>query len=200
MLTDHNLYANKDLFDIVKKAAKAGVSIVQYRDDIIPINQYTQNAKKLKKILSEYNIPLIISNRIEAVIPSDADGIHLENGHETVVETRNYLGLSYIIGFSVHFPKNIKITNSLPLNYIATGPVFHTTTKEYNHQKWGVENIKNSIQNSIHPLVAVGGVNHQNIHKLKGSGIKCIASVSEILHHYNKPQKLLDIIREIENL
>ncbi|UZR93339.1 thiamine phosphate synthase [Chondrinema litorale] len=190
LLTDPVLYGDKDLFSIIETAVKNGIDVIQYRDDLIKEPLFIENAKRIKEILTPYQVPLIISNRINAVIPSDADGIHLEANHSEVLKVRAVLGDNYVIGCSVHFPELIKETNQLPLDYIATGPVFHTSTKQYSHSEWGTERIREAVQKSIHTLVAVGGINLDNIQKLADTDIKCLASVSELLQFSLQPEKL----------
>ncbi len=190
LLTDPVLYADKDLFSVIETAAKNRIDVVQYRDDLIEESLFIENAKRIKEILIPYQIPLIISNRIDTVQASGADGIHLESDYKEVLAAREKLGEDYIIGCSVHFIELINETNQLPLDYIATGPVFQTSTKQYSHSEWGIERITEAVQKSTHTLVAVGGIHLDNVQKLTETNIKCLASVSELLKYSSQPEHL----------
>ena len=87
MAIDYSLYlvtdsteailGDKDLVAVVKQAIEGGVTIVQYRDKTSDTGDLIRVAKNLHAITSEYNIPLIINDRVDVALAVGAEGVHL---------------------------------------------------------------------------------------------------------------------------
>ncbi len=86
-------------------------------------------------------------------------------------------------------------------DYIGTGAVFPTSTKQ-DTIPLSLENLKEITDNIQIPVVAIGGINHENILRLKGSGIDGAAVISAIFAQENPglaTAKMLNLCREVVN-
>ncbi|NPA51306.1 MAG: thiamine phosphate synthase [Aquificae bacterium] len=177
-ITDEHLL-KKDIEKAVEQAIKGGATVVQYRAKNKETKDMYEEALKIKKICDRYSIPFIINDRIDIALAVDATGVHIGQEDIPVEVARRLLGTNKIIGLSTKNLKQVKEANKLPVDYIGFGSIFSTKTKE-DVKIAGLEALKKALTLSIQPVVAIGGINHQNIDKVLQTGCKNIAVVSAI--------------------
>jgi thiamine-phosphate pyrophosphorylase len=111
-----------------------------------------------------------------------ADGVHLGQDDLPPAEARRILGKDAIIGFSAHTAEQALAALSLPVDYIAIGPVFSTKTKEDPEEivgLIGIENVRRAI--GEFPLAAIGGIDAKTVNAVLDSGANSAAVISAIL-------------------
>jgi thiamine-phosphate pyrophosphorylase len=79
-----------------------------------------------------------------------------------------------IVGISTHDLAQAKEAEFGGADYIGFGPVFHTTTKDAGAPK-GVDNIRKIKENGSIPLVAIGGINPDNVALVICAGADAVA-------------------------
>ncbi len=178
VITDENLI-KKDIGKAVEKAIKGGATIVQYRAKNKDSRTMYREASEIKKVCDKYGIPLIVNDRVDIALAVNADGVHVGQEDLDVEVVRRLIGFDKIVGLSTKNLKQVKEANSLPVDYIGFGSVFPTNTKE-DAKLAGIENLKKALEISLVPVVAIGGINHENIDQLIGTGCENIAVVSAV--------------------
>lgn len=181
LVTDEDVLNGRNLYDIVENALKGGVSMVQLREKRSSTRDYIEHAKKLIQILKPYGVPLIINDRVDVALASGADGVHIGQSDMDYLMARKLMGQNKIIGLSVESKEQVFEAEAFDVDYIAASPVFSTTTKENTITEWGVEGLKWIRANSRHKLVAIGGINGENIDKVVEAGADTLAVVSAII-------------------
>lgn len=180
LVTDRDVLNGRSLNEAVEESIKGGAGIVQLREKNISSLEFYNIAKSLKKITEKYNVPLIINDRLDIAMAVNADGVHLGQEDLPCNLAREILGKDKIIGVSAHNLEEALKAEEDGADYIGCGAVFSTSTKK-NTVNVKIEEIKR-IKSSIHiNVVAIGGINAENIKKLEGTGIDGAAVVSGIL-------------------
>lgn len=178
-ITDRTWLNGRTLEDVVEQSLMGGVDIIQLREKNLDFNAFLDSAIKIKRLTDRYNVPLIINDNIEVCIQSGANGIHLGQGDTPLVEARQILGNNKIIGVTA---KTIEQSQQAEINgadYIGVGAMFGSTTKK-DAIPLTFEELAN-IRKSVNiPIVAIGGINAENIYQFKGTSIDGIAVVSAI--------------------
>ena len=199
---DLSLYLVTDKSDDVEKflntieeAIKGGVSVVQIREKTAETLDFYNLALKVKEITTKYDVPLIINDRVDVALAIDADGVHVGQSDMPCDVTRRLIGEDKILGVSAATVDEAKKAEKDGADYIGTGAVFPTATKDDapSITKEGLKEVVDSI--SI-PVVAIGGINLENASQLKDTGIAGISVVSAIMSAENPKkasQELLDI-------
>ena len=114
----------------VRRLILGGATLIQLRDkDASPCDFYRQAADALE-IARKHNVKIVINDRVDVALALRADGVHLGQTDLPPEAARRLLGESAIIGFSTHNQTQAFVAAKLPVNYIAFGPVFRTSTKE----------------------------------------------------------------------
>jgi thiamine-phosphate pyrophosphorylase len=95
-------------------------------------------------------------------------------------------GKSRIIGFSTHNVDQLRDADTLPVDYIAIGPVFATGSKANPDPVVGLEGVRQARQATRKPLVAVGGITRQNCRQVQDAGADAVAVISDLLESPGK--------------
>lgn len=181
LVTDRTLSLDRPLDYVVQEAIKGGVTMVQLREKTCSSKEFYELAIKLKKCLKPYNIPLIINDRLDIALASDADGLHIGQGDIPYSIARKLLGPDKIIGLSVENIQDTIEANKLDVDYIGISPVFGTPTKTDTAQPLGLDGVREIAHISEHPSVGIGGINTTNAHDIISAGADGISVVSAIM-------------------
>jgi thiamine-phosphate pyrophosphorylase len=198
-VTDRGLCGKKPLEEVVLQAVKGGAAYVQLREKDISTRFFVEEAKRIKKLLEQYRVPLIINDRVDVALACGAEGVHIGQEDMPYETVRKLMGQKAIIGLSVETWEDVEVSQKLDVNYIGVSPVFSTPTKTDTKGAWGLEGLSKIKAFSRHPLVAIGGINESNVREVVKAGADCIAVVSAICAaHY--PEAAARRINEMINL
>jgi thiamine-phosphate pyrophosphorylase len=123
---------------------------------------------------------LIINDRIDVALAVDADGVHIGQSDMRYEDARRLLGPDKIIGLSVENMDDLLEANRLDVDYIGISPVYGTPTKIDTAEPFGLEGLRKAIAMSVHPTVAIGGMNASTIGEVIKAGTDGVAVVSAI--------------------
>jgi len=180
LVTDRILSKGRPIKFIVEQAIKGGVSMVQLREKDCSTLDFVNMAVRLKKQLAPFHVPLIINDRLDVALASDADGLHIGQEDMPYAIARKILGYDRIIGLSVENIEQAKEANKLDVDYIGLSPVFVTGTKPELVNALGLAGIRKIAAFSKHTMVAIGGINAQNATDVLRVGVHGLAVVSAI--------------------
>ena len=179
-VTDRSLCGNKPLEEVVIQAVKGGAAYVQLREKDVSTRFFVEEAKRIKILLEQYRVPLIINDRVDIALACGAEGVHIGQEDMPYEIVRKLMGQKAIIGLSVETWEDVKASQKMDVNYIGVSPVFSTPTKTDTKGAWGLEGLAKIKAFSRHPLVAIGGINESNVREVVKAGADCIAVVSAI--------------------
>lgn len=179
VVTDRAWTGNKTLYEQIKEALENGVTCVQLREKNLDEASFIEEAKKISVLCRQYNTPFIVNDNVNVAIASNADGIHIGQEDMGLKDVREIVGENMIIGISAHTVEEAKFAQENGADYIGIGAVFETSTKN-DVDVIPYEKVKSICDAVDIPKVAIGGINAENILKLKGSGIDGVAVVSAI--------------------
>ena len=178
-VTDRAWTGNKTLYEQIKEALENGVTCVQLREKNLDEASFIEEAKKISVLCRQYNTPFIVNDNVNVAIASNADGIHIGQEDMGLKDVREIVGENMIIGISAHTVEEAKFAQENGADYIGIGAVFETSTKN-DVDVIPYEKVKSICDAVDIPKVAIGGINAENILKLKGSKIDGVAVVSAI--------------------
>ncbi|HJD91375.1 thiamine phosphate synthase [Bacteroides coprosuis] len=181
LVTDPQVAEGNSFLEVIENAVKGGVTLVQLREKDCSSREFYDKALAIKHLLSSYDVPLIINDRLDIALAVDADGLHIGQEDIPYDVARKILGPDKIIGLSVENKTDALRANKLDIDYIGISPVFSTPTKIDTAPALGLEGSRliNSI--SKHPSVGIGGIHLQNAASIIASGSDGISVVSAIM-------------------
>lgn len=184
LVTDPKLNLGRPTPEIVREAILGGVTLVQLREKDCDTGELLARAQAVKTVCDEFNVPLLIDDRIDIALAVDAAGVHIGQSDLPVPVARRLLGPSKIIGLSVSTDEELERSRKFePLvDYIGVGPVYATKTKTNAKTAIGVAGLAKRASDANSLVVAIGGIkqdNAQEILRVEGvAGISVVTAIS----------------------
>lgn len=178
-VTDRSWLHGRTLKEQVKEALDGGVTFLQLREKQIDSGLFLQEAQELKELCKQYQVPFVINDDVELALKVDADGVHVGQSDMEAGDVRKKLGKDKIIGVSAQTVEQAVMAEKHGADYLGVGAVFPTSSKD-DAQEVDYETLKAICQAVQIPVIAIGGINTQNVDRLKGSGICGVAVISAI--------------------
>lgn len=198
-VTDSTWLNGRKLVDDVEDVLKAGATFIQLREKNATYEETVALAREIKKLTDKYHVPFVIDDNVEAAKEVDADGVHIGQSDTEAKRARDILGENKIIGVSAGNLKEAIDAEKNGADYIGIGAMFDTSTKK-DHTDMTFEEAKKITDTVKIPVVAIGGINKNNILELKGTGIDGVAVISAIFaqqDRYSAAKELLELSKEI---
>jgi thiamine-phosphate pyrophosphorylase len=166
----------------VRLLINGGATVIQLRDKRASPREFYQQAAAALQVARAHDAKLIINDRVDIALALKADGVHLGQTDIPVEAARHLLGQAAIIGFSTHNLIQARLAMTLPIDYLAFGPVFETATKQNPDPVVGLDVLRD-LRASIGylPLVAIGGIALENAADVLTAGADALAIVSELI-------------------
>lgn len=166
----------------VERLISGGAGFIQLREKHCSPQEFYESAREALEISRKHDAKIIINDRVDIALALKADGVHLGQGDMPPAEARKILGEKAIIGFSTHNLEQAIEAVKLPINYLAIGPIYATTTKENPDETIGIDGLKKvRAAAGDFPLVAIGGINSSNLRAVFDGGADSAAIISGLL-------------------
>lgn len=179
-ITDRRL-AGTDHSAQIRALASAGSRFIQLREKELPDDQLYAEARAALETAIDVGVTLIINDRVDLAIALKAPGVHLGQGDLPPDSARALLGPEAVIGCSTHNLDQVREAAKMPIDYLAFGPIFPTSTKEDPDPVTGIELLRevSEIAGPI-PVVAIGGITRSNICNVLAAGADSSAIISDL--------------------
>lgn len=198
-VTDRMGMKQHTFFNKIHQALAGGVTMLQLREKHLRPEEFLQEAMKVKTICRKFHVPLIINDNVEIALKSGADGVHVGNEDQPVAEIRKQVGQKMIIGATAKTPAQAKAAEEAGADYLGVGAIFPSPTKKNAIRITAQELIEISRSVTI-PVVAIGGINLDNISALSGCGISGIAVVSALFGAEKPKETAQDLLSQVKAL
>ena len=172
-----------------------GASLVQLREKQMPALEFYEQAKAAVAVAERTGVQLIINDRVDVALGVGAHGVHLGQDDLPPDAARKLLGATAIVGYSTHNVDQALEATKLPIDYLAIGPIFPTTSKTDTSPVLGLEGLR-AVRRTIgeFPLVAIGGITHANARVAIEAGANSIAVISALL---SDPNRITELTRSL---
>ncbi|MDQ1728715.1 MAG: thiamine-phosphate pyrophosphorylase [Pyrinomonadaceae bacterium] len=179
-LTDRQL-SGMSHADQVSHLGDRGAKLVQLREKVLSPLEFYQEAEAALRVARARGIKILINDRVDIALALRADGVHLGQDDLPPDAVRRILGPNAIIGFSTHTPEQALLATTLPVDYIAIGPIFATTTKQSDNSPLGIKGVRLTRQavKSI-PLVAIGGMTLDGAAEILAAGADAVSIIRDL--------------------
>lgn len=179
-ITDSTGYSEAEFLERCEAALRGGATLVQLREKEKSTREYISLAENLHSLCRQYNVPLIIDDRIDVAMAVDAEGVHLGQSDMPVGTARKILGEGIIIGATAKTVPQAKEAYEQGADYLGVGAIYPTTTK-VKTVLTSTETLGDICRAVPIPVNAIGGLNNDNIDILRGIPIAGICVVSAIM-------------------
>ena len=178
-VTDRSWLRRQTLFEQVEQTLIGGATLVQLREKELDEETFLREAVVLAKLCHRYGVPLLINDNVEIARRSGADGVHVGQDDMEAASVRSLLGSDMIVGVTAKTVEQALRAQEAGADYLGSGAVFGSATKL--NAKPMTKELLGSICHAVSiPVVAIGGINRNNILDLAGTDISGVAVVSGI--------------------
>ena len=190
--------------DSVRIALEGGCRWIQLRMKDTPTEDILPIAKETLTLCRQYEATFIIDDHVELAKQIKADGVHLGKLDMPITEARSILGKNFIIGGTANTLEDIRMHYEAGADYIGCGPFRFTTTKKNLSPVLGLEGYREIVRKIKMegidlPIVAIGGIEKEDIPSLMGTGITGIALSGSILRAEHPKEEMKEIIKTVES-
>jgi thiamine-phosphate pyrophosphorylase len=158
-----------------------GARLLQVRAKDVPDAVLLDAVRRTLAVARARGAAVVVNDRADVALAAGADGVHVGQDDLPPAECRRLLGASALVGFSTHRLEEVKAAAREPVDYVAFGPVFATTTKVDAQPVVGLEGLREARRHTPHPLVAIGGITRENAAAAVSAGADGVAAIAALL-------------------
>jgi thiamine-phosphate pyrophosphorylase len=181
LITDREQTAGRQLPAVVADALKGGVKCVQLREKDLSSRQLFELAVELRQLTHAHNARLLINDRIDIALATEADGVHLGVSSMPVAAARRLLGTKRLIGYSAHSLAEARQAELDGADFITFSPIYHTPSKAAYGEPQGIGKLAETVRAISIPVFALGGVKKTSVPGIMTTGCAGVALISAII-------------------
>jgi thiamine-phosphate pyrophosphorylase len=181
--------------DVARAALQGGAPAIQLREKSVSDRALWELAQELRRLAREHGALFIVNDHVDIAAAVEADGVHLGEDDLPIAEARRILGPDAIVGASVANPQEALSAEAEGADYVSVGPVFATTSKPDAGDAIGVAPIAEIKRTVARPVLAIGGINCENVDAAIAAGADGIAVISAVAEAENMAAATAELLR-----
>lgn len=186
----------RDEVSTVQAALEGGATAIQMRIKDAPTREMVEIGKKLRKLTDEYGALFFVDDRVDVALAVNADGVQVGPDDMPVRLVRE-IAPNLMIGASVYSLGEAVNAERDGADYLGAGAVFPTKTKA-DARYLGLDGLREVLETVKIPVVAIGGINHENVREVLRLGVDGIAVISAIVEAPDVKRATLEMRRIID--
>ena len=181
VITDEGIAGGLSHAEIAQRAIAGGADVIQLRDKVCGCRELIRIGRTIREITKKSGTLFIINDRLDVALACGADGVHLGQDDICAVVARQLSPPGFIIGISVGTVAEAVRAEKDGADYIALSPVFSTTSKYNAGPGHGLEVLRQIRRNVSLPIIAIGGINRDNVREVITAGANSVAVISGVV-------------------
>jgi thiamine-phosphate pyrophosphorylase len=171
---------------VAEACLAGGARFIQIRAKGVSSSAFLKLSEEVVARAREAGATVIVNDRADIARLAGADGVHLGQDDLEPAAARRILGGEAIIGLSTHSIEQVRLACRQPIDYVAVGPIFRTSTKETADRAVGTELVGQartavSLAGLDTPIVAIGGITLDRARSVIQAGATSVAVISDLL-------------------
>jgi len=198
VIIDRRMMKGRSPIRVAREAITGGATAIQLREKEMESRDLCNLALSLKKLAKKGRVLFIVDDRVDIALAVDADGVHLGSEDFPIKIARKLLGKNKIIGVTVRNLSQALKAQKEGADYLSLGPIFSTKTKKDLPPPRGLKVITQIKEKIKIPLIAIGGINRDNVAKVIRAGADGVAVVSAVTRTKNFQKSTQELLRQIK--
>lgn len=201
VIVDTQVLKGRSHIEVAGQAIRGGARIIQLRDKLSSKKELLSVAQKLKELCSEKKVLFIINDYLDVALAVEADGVHLGQDDLSLKVARRLLPIDKIIGCSTTSVERAASVEADGADYIAVGSIYPTLSKTLTStpaKVIGLETLRQVRQAVSLPVVAIGGIDKDNVAEVISSGANAVAVISAVVGAANVEEAARQIAARFE--
>jgi thiamine-phosphate pyrophosphorylase len=159
---------------------EGGARILQIRHKGLWSGRVFDDAREVAALCRQAGATLIVNDRADIAKLLGA-GLHVGQDDLAPTDARALLGDEAVIGYSTHNAAQLRDAAAEPVDYIALGPIFGTTSKQNPDPAVGIDELRRCRALVEKPLVGIGGITRENARAVFDAGADAVAVIADLL-------------------
>lgn len=180
-IIDTSFLKGRSLKQVAEDLIAGGAGILQLRNKTGDVRAFYHDALTVKEVAAQHHVPLIINDRADVAIATQADGVHVGQEDLPASVIRALLGRDKLVGVSVHSLREFEISAGCEPSYFGVGTIYQTATKSQRNAV-GTEIITTLRRKTDKPIVAIGGIDVGNVTPVIQAGADGAAVISALMN------------------
>lgn len=197
VIIDAETLGYRDEVKVAAQAISGGASTIQLRDKKRGKRELLQLAREIGKLCRDSNVLFIINDHLDIAMTVECDGLHVGQEDLPISLVRRELQVEKLIGISTHTVEQALDAQAQGADYIAAGSIYASPTRP-DARVIGLAELRRIREVVTLPIVAIGGINRENIREVMATGVEAVAVISAVILQENIEQATHLLVKEIE--
>jgi thiamine-phosphate pyrophosphorylase len=193
----NTIYCFADHVAVAAELVAGGARIMQFRNKYLSDNRFAAMAEEILNLTRQHGVLLIVNDRVDVALAIEADGVHIGQRDEDFRQVVQRVPEQMIVGISARTVESAKDAQIAGATYIGAGAVFSSPTKP-NAPVIGVDGLRAIVDSVGIPVVAIGGIDRDNLLDVARTGARHYAIISHINRSNNIAGYLSQLIELLE--
>ncbi|RLC94714.1 MAG: thiamine phosphate synthase [Chloroflexi bacterium] len=180
VVLDTAALAGRDPVLVAAQAIRGGATTIQLRDKAHARGEIVNLARKLRVVCGEGGALFIVNDYLDVALAADADGLHLGQEDLPLQEARRLMPMDRLLGCSTHTMSQARRAQSEGADYVAVGSVYASPSKS-DSMVIGLETLRKVREKVSLPVIAIGGINADNVAEVMSTGVDAVAVISAVM-------------------
>jgi len=181
VITDEAIAGGQTHEEIARRAIAGGADVIQLRDKVCGCRELCRIGRAIRTITMGTGTLFLVNDRLDVALACGADGVHLGQDDIRAGVARQIAPPGFIIGISVGTVDEAIRAEEEGADYIAISPIFSTVSKKDAGPGRGLEVLREIRQNVSVPVIAIGGINLDNVREVIAAGANGVAVISVVV-------------------
>ena len=180
VIIDPEITSGRDPLDIAKAVINGGAKMLQLRDKLRDKGDILPLAIELQKLCRANDADLIINDHADLASAVGSAGLHVGQTDLPVAQARKALSPQQVIGRSNHEIEELTESLEMGADHVAFGAIYATRTKGVGRPPQGPDRLRRAKEMTQLPLVAIGGINAENVAPVVQAGADAICVTAAV--------------------
>ncbi len=164
-----------------RAACAGGAAVVQLRSKHATDRQTVAWGEEIRRITRRTGVLLFVNDRFDLALRLEADGVHLGQTDLPPERLPQAARDRLRVGRSTHDDEEVGRACREPVDYVAFGPLFGTTSKSIAHSERGLPKLRQVVERvRPRPLIAIGGIDAARAPEVAATGARGIAVIGAV--------------------
>ena len=163
VIIDPEVTGGREPLEIAEAAVRGGARMLQLRDKLRDKGQILPLARDLQALCETNDVLLVVNDHVDLAAAVGSGGVHVGQTDLPVAQARQILAPGQVLGRSNREIDLLIESQEMGADHVAFGAIYQTTTKSGGRGPQGPERLKEARAVTRVPLVAIGGINAENV-------------------------------------
>jgi len=184
--------------DLGQAFLDGGAQLIQLRAKHLDARALLDAADRLVRLAEPAGARIVVNDRADVAAMCGAAGVHVGQEDLAPRDARALLGDRAMIGLSTHTPEQVDAALDEPIDYIAVGPIYGTSTKDTGYAAVGLDLVRDAVKAAdTRPVVAISGITLARAPEVLAAGAASVAVISDLLETGDPTRRVAEFLARL---